>query len=90
MVRFYHGEYTPGATPDAAPILPPPTPEDVSALKAVVARALTELEKTELNGAKLRVRESFNDDPNQLHEWYDDMAIAKKSAITLQRRNPGT
>ncbi|KAJ2032792.1 hypothetical protein IWW57_000026 [Coemansia sp. S610] len=78
IVRYYEGEFTPGSTPDSAPQLPPPTPEEISAVHATVRRALAELNQFELNGKRLRVRKSHSDDPRQLHEWYEDMQAAQE------------
>ncbi|KAJ2744742.1 hypothetical protein GGI20_002711 [Coemansia sp. BCRC 34301] len=77
IVRYYAGEYTPGSTPNAAPLLPPPTPDEINEVKVTVSRALAELNLFELNGKKLRVRKSDVDDPNQLHEWYEDKLAAE-------------
>ncbi|KAJ2801938.1 hypothetical protein H4S07_004808 [Coemansia furcata] len=80
IVRYYVGEFTPGDTPDAIPQLPPPTPDEIAEVKATVCKALAELNLFDLNGKKLRVRESQVDDPNQLHEWYEDKQVAQEIA----------
>ncbi|KAJ2863648.1 hypothetical protein GGH94_003462 [Coemansia aciculifera] len=80
IVRYYVGEFTPASTLDAAPLLPPPTPDEISEVKATVRKALAELNLFELNGKKLRVREFQIDDPNQLHEWYKDKQIEQEIA----------
>ncbi|KAJ2492299.1 hypothetical protein IWW37_001611 [Coemansia sp. RSA 2050] len=80
IVRYYEGEFTPGSTPDSAPLLPPPTPEETGVLQATVRRALVELNQFELNGKRLRVRKAHSDDPRQLHEWYEDKQALQEIA----------
>ncbi|KAJ2900452.1 hypothetical protein IWW38_000505 [Coemansia aciculifera] len=80
VVRYYVGEFTPGDTPDAAPQLPLPTPDEITMVKAVAQRAIDQLDGVVLNGKKLGVRKDGIDDPMQLHEWYEDKLAAEEAA----------
>ncbi|KAI7824204.1 hypothetical protein BX661DRAFT_199790 [Kickxella alabastrina] len=69
IVRFYDGEYQPGSTPDAAPVLPPPTDSEVRNVSDTAKAAVDRLDRMEINGFRIRVTMPDNERPTQLHEW---------------------
>ncbi|KAJ1938414.1 hypothetical protein EC988_007600 [Linderina pennispora] len=81
IVRFYVGEYTPG-TP---PILPPPTQDEAEAVGLMVQKAISNGDGSALNGSKIRVRESYDDSPSQLHEWYENLQLEQENQKKTRR-----
>lgn len=81
VVRFYDGNYelAEDGNPDSVPAyLPPPTAKEINAVREMVVGAIQQLDRADLNGVKIRVRESHEDSPRQLHEWYEDMAVRQE------------
>ncbi|KAJ1890606.1 hypothetical protein LPJ66_007376 [Kickxella alabastrina] len=81
IVRFYDGEYQPGSTPDAAPVLPPPTESEVRNVSDTAKAAVDRLDRMEINGFRIRVTMPDNERPTQLHEWYEDMQVLQAAAV---------
>ncbi|KAJ1949510.1 hypothetical protein FBU59_001112 [Linderina macrospora] len=81
VVRFYVGEYTRG-TP---PTLPPPTQDEIETAKLMVQKAISHGDGSVLNGSKIRVRESYDDSPTQLHEWYENLQLEQDNERSRRR-----
>ncbi|KAJ1863516.1 hypothetical protein LPJ73_000506 [Coemansia sp. RSA 2703] len=79
VVRFYDGEYQSGDISESAPVLPLPTEVETRNVQKIVDDAVSKLDRTTLNGVRLRVYAPRDNRPTQLHEWYEDMQSLKSS-----------
>ncbi|KAJ1817337.1 hypothetical protein LPJ56_002099 [Coemansia sp. RSA 2599] len=55
------------------PVLSPPTEAEIREVEKVARLAEAKMDRMVLNGAQIRVFFSMDNEPTQLHEWYEDM-----------------
>ncbi|KAJ2678406.1 hypothetical protein GGI25_002391 [Coemansia spiralis] len=72
IVRFYNGSYQPADSSDAPPVLPPPTEEEIRIVKNAVQDAINRFHRSMLNGVQIYAHHHFDDNPYQLHGWYEE------------------
>ncbi|KAJ2705114.1 hypothetical protein FB645_002688 [Coemansia sp. IMI 203386] len=82
IVRFYSGDYRPADMPDAAPVLPPPTEAEIREVEQTAKHAAEKLDRTMLNNAQIRVFFPKNQEPTQLHEWYESVQASRAKEET--------
>ncbi|KAJ2836917.1 hypothetical protein J3B02_006462 [Coemansia erecta] len=73
IVRFYSGNYQPADIPDMAPVLPPPTKKEIREVEKMTRMAEAGLDRMVVNGVQIRVFLPDDNQPTQLHEWYEEM-----------------
>ncbi|KAJ1797012.1 hypothetical protein LPJ59_003401 [Coemansia sp. RSA 2399] len=88
LVRFYDGDYTPGASPSDPPLsLPRPIASEVNTVRGYVNAAVERFNMSIFNGKEIHVCQYYDSSPTQLHKWYEDMRIAEaeqNSSLVLQ------